>query len=126
MDRQALRDWVRRYNAEGIAGLKSGHGPGKPPSLNREQMAELKAMVLKGPDPEKHGVGRWRCVDLHTGVARRYSVEVSKRTVGKWLRKMKLTRLHPWRCDLRFGVRRTRSRRGHRHSDSSVIKRLSG
>lgn len=95
MDRQTLRDWVHRYNAEGIAGLKSGHGPGKPPSLNREQMAELKAMVLKGPDPEKHGVVRWRCVDLRAEVARRYSVEVSKRTVGKWLRKMKLTRLQP-------------------------------
>jgi len=95
MDRQTLRDWVHRYNAEGIAGLKSGHGPGKPPSLNQEQMAELRAMVLKGPDPEKHGVVRWRCVDLRAEVARRYSVEVSKRTVGKWLRKMKLTRLQP-------------------------------
>jgi transposase len=95
MDRQTLRDWVHRYNAEGIAGLKSGHGPGKPPSLNPEQMAELKAMVLNGPDPEKHGVVRWRCVDLRAEVARRYSVEVSKRTVGKWLRKMKLTRLQP-------------------------------
>jgi transposase len=95
MDRQTLRDWVHRYNAEGIAGLKSGHGPGKPPSLNPEQMAELKAMVLSGPDPEKHGVVRWRRVDLRAEVARRYSVEVSKRTVGKWLRKMKLTRLQP-------------------------------
>jgi len=27
MDRQTLRDWVHRYNAEGIEGLKSGHGP---------------------------------------------------------------------------------------------------
>jgi transposase len=95
MDRQTLRDWVHRYNAEGIAGLKSGHGPGKPPSLNLEQMAELKAMVLQGPDPEKHGVVRWRCVDLRAEVGRRYSVEVRKRTVGKWLRKMKLTRLQP-------------------------------
>ena len=60
-----------------------------------EQMAELKAMVLKGPDPEKHGVVRWRCVDLRAEVARLYSVEVSKRTVGKWLRKMELTRLQP-------------------------------
>jgi transposase len=58
-------------------------------------MAELKAMVLQGPDPEKHGVVRWRCVDLRAEVGRRYSVEVSKRTVGKWLRKMKLTRLQP-------------------------------
>ena len=95
MDRQTLRDWVHRYNADGIEGLKSGHGPGKPPSLTGEQMAELPATVLKGPDREKHGVVRWRCVDLRAEVARRYTVEVSERTIGKWLRKLDLTRLQP-------------------------------
>lgn len=95
MDRQTLRDWVHRYNADGIEGLRSGHGPGKPPSLTGEQMAELKATVLTGPDPEKHGVVRWRCVDLRAEVARRYTVEVSERTIGKWLRKLELTRLQP-------------------------------
>ena len=95
MERQTLRDWVHRYNADGITGLRSSHGPGKPPSLSPEQMAELKATVLKGPDPEKHGVVRWRCVDLRAEVARRFTVEVSERTIGKWLRKLDLTRLQP-------------------------------
>ena len=95
MDRQTLRDWVHRYNAEGIAGLKTGHGPGRPGSLGDEQMAELKALVLQGPDPAKHGVVRWRCVDLRAEVARRYAVEVNERTIGKWLRKLNLTRLQP-------------------------------
>ena len=95
MDRQTLRDWVHRYNAEGVEGLKSGHGPGKPPSLSGEQMAELKATVLKGPDPATHGVVRWRCVDLRAEVARRFEVEVSERTIGKWLHKLELTRLQP-------------------------------
>jgi transposase len=95
MDRQTLRDWVHRYNVAGIAGLKSGHGPGKPTSLTEAQMADLKATVLTGPDPAKHGVVRWRCVDLRAEVARRYAVDVSERTIGKWLRKMELTRLQP-------------------------------
>ena len=95
MDRQTLRDWVHRYNDEGVAGLKSGHGPGKPPVLSEAQMAELKATVLAGPDPTQHGVVRWRCVDLRAEVARRYAVEVNERTIGKWLRKMGLTRLQP-------------------------------
>ena len=80
MDRQTLRDWVHRYNAEGVAGLRSGHGPGKPHSLTDTQMAELKTTVLKGPDPEKHGVVRWRCADLRAEVVRRFSVEVTERT----------------------------------------------
>ena len=95
MDRQTLRDWVHRYNAAGIAGLKSGHGPGRPGSLSEGQMAELKALVLQGPEPARHGVVRWRCVDLRAEVARRYAVEVNERTSGKWLRKLNLTRLQP-------------------------------
>jgi len=39
MGRQALRDWVHRYNADGIPGLKSRHGPDQPPLLATEQMA---------------------------------------------------------------------------------------
>jgi transposase len=95
MDRQTLRDWVHRYNAEGIEGLKSSHGPGQPPALTAAQMTELKALVLKGPDPEKDGVVRWRCVDLRGEVARRFTVDVTERTIGKWLRKLDLTRLQP-------------------------------
>ena len=95
MERQTLRDWVHRYNAEGIAGLRSGHGPGQPPLLTPERMAELKALVLEGPDPEKHGVVRWRCADLRAEVARRFTVDVTERTIGKWLRKLGLTRLQP-------------------------------
>jgi len=61
-------------------------------------MTELKELVIKGPDPERHKVVRWRCVDLRQETARHYSVEVDKRTVGKWLRKLKLTRLQPRSC----------------------------
>jgi transposase len=95
MDRQTLRDWVHRYNAVGVEGLKSGHGPGKPPVLTKAQMEDLKAVVVEGPDLEKHGVVRWRCVDLRAEVARRFTVEVTERTIGKWLRKLDLTRLQP-------------------------------
>jgi len=51
MDRQTLRDWVHRYNAEGIAGLCNRPAPGRRPKLSEGQMAALKAVVLAGPDP---------------------------------------------------------------------------
>jgi transposase len=95
MDRQTLRDWVHRYNAEGVSGLWSIRTGGHPAALNDTQMAELKALVIKGPDPEKNNVVRWRCVDLRDEVARRFEVTVSERTIGKWLRKLGLTRLQP-------------------------------
>ena len=64
MDRQTLRDWVHRYNAEGVEGLKSRLSPGRAPVLSEGQRAELRELVIAGPDPEIHGVVRWRCVDL--------------------------------------------------------------
>ena len=98
MQRQTLRDWVHRTNAAGIAGLKSRKSPGATPSLTAAQMAELKTMVVKGPDPAVHKVVRWRCRDLRAEVARRFAVEVHESTIGKWLHQLRLTRLQPRPC----------------------------
>jgi transposase len=95
MDRQTLCDWVHRYNASGVAGLATGMRCGRPPALNEAQMAELKELVIQGPDPEKDGVVRWRCVDLRVKIAERFSVSFHKRSVAKLLRKLDLTRLQP-------------------------------
>jgi transposase len=95
MDRQTLRDWVLRYNELGVGGLVSRHGGGRKPVLSEVQMAELLALVVKGPDPERDGVVRWRCVDLRDEVERRFDVRVRETTIGGWLRQMKLTRLQP-------------------------------
>lgn len=95
MTRQTLRDWVHHYNAEGVEGLRSGAGPGRPPFLTKARMEELREIVLKGPDPERHAVIRWRCADLCEEVTERWSVKVCEQTMGRWLRRMKMTRLQP-------------------------------
>ena len=68
---------------------------GRPAALSAEQMEDLKALVLAGPDLAVHGVTRWRCVDLCAVIADRHGVVVHERTVGKMLRRMGLTRLQP-------------------------------
>lgn len=93
MDRQTLRDWVLRYNEGGIAALASRKPPGSAPKLTPAEMDELQELVVKGPDPKVHKVIRWRCLDLRAEVERRFAVTVAERTIGKWLRKMRLTRL---------------------------------
>lgn len=95
MDRQTLRDWVHRYNADGLAGLRDVPRSGRPAVLSAEQMAELKALVLAGPDLAKDGVVRWRCLDLRSVIETRFQVTVHERTVGKLLRRLGLTRLQP-------------------------------
>jgi transposase len=58
-------------------------------------MAELRELVINGPDPQRHQVARWRCIDLCREITLRWSVEVCEQTVGKWLRELRLTRLQP-------------------------------
>src|SRR5258708_20453581 len=84
MDRQTLRDWVHRYNTAGIEGLRSRCSPGRAPMLTREQQAELKALVIKGPDLTQNNVVPWRCLDLRAEVALRFSVGLHGTTLGKW------------------------------------------
>ena len=93
MDRQTLRDWVHRYNAEGLAGLANRPHPGPTPRLTPEQQAELVQIVENGPDPETDGVVRWRRIDLQAVIARRFGVQLHERSVGKVLRRLGFTRL---------------------------------
>ena len=95
MSRQTLPDWVHRFNAAGISGLWSRTGPGRTPRLTAAQMAELKSIVIAGPDPARHKVTRWRCADLCEEVTARFSVSVCDQTMGRWLRQLGLTRLQP-------------------------------
>jgi transposase len=66
MDRQTLRDWVHRYNDEGLDGLSDRRAPGPSPRLSAEQGAELARIVEAGPDQAKPPTascagGGWTC-----------------------------------------------------------------
>jgi transposase len=93
MDRQTLRDWVQRYNAEGLAGLHDRPRSGRKPRLTPEQMAELETVVGQGPDPARDGVVRWRRVDLKALIKARFDTELHERSVGKLLRRLGFARL---------------------------------
>ena len=95
MDRQTLRDWVHRYNAHGIEGLRDFRNKDRVPALSVEQMQELEVVVLAGPDLKQDGVVRWRCVDLRSQIKTRFAVTLHERTVGKLLRRLGMTRLQP-------------------------------
>jgi transposase len=78
MDRQTLRDWVIRFNAEGVEGLGDRPRSGRPPFLGEGQMAAVKALVLRGPNPERDGVSSWTAKDLCRMVENRFGVRYSE------------------------------------------------
>lgn len=92
MDRQTLRDWVHRYNAEGLAGLVNRKSPGAPRLLNDEQKAQLAKLLDAGPQ-EGDRVVRWRWVDLRGKIKDMFGVEMHERTVGKQLAALGYVRL---------------------------------
>ena len=93
MDRQTLRDWVHRYNAEGLTGLRDRPRSGRKPRPTAEQGAELAAVVERGPAADRDGVVRWRRVDLKALIKARYDVELHERSVGKLLHRLGFARL---------------------------------
>ena len=50
-------------------------------------------MGRAGPELERDGVVRWRCVDLQQRIVREFAVPLHERTVGKLLRKLSFRRL---------------------------------
>jgi transposase len=92
MDRQTLRDWVIRYNAHGVAGLSDRWSGGRPPVLTAEEQAELLAVVMAGPDPEKDGFSAFTREDLVAVAAKRFGKSMHATSMGRLLRRLGLSR----------------------------------
>jgi transposase len=94
VDRQTLRDRVKRHNVRGAGALATLTSPGSSRLLTPDQDKELHRITTDGPDLGKDGVVRWRCVDLVQRAAARFSVpEMHPSTMAKWLRRLGLTKL---------------------------------
>lgn len=93
MDRQTLRDWVHRYNAEGLAGLRERRHNNRLSPLTPEVSEAFEQLVEQGPDPAVHGVVRWRRTDLQQELKSRFGISVHERTVGGYLAKLGYRRL---------------------------------
>ena len=88
MDRQTLRDWAHRFNQYRPDGLIDIKPTGRPSKLSDEQKEALKQLVETGPDPEKDGVVRWRCVDLKRVLGQCFGVDLSEVSLGRALKKL--------------------------------------
>jgi transposase len=88
MERQTLRDWVIRFNAQGPEGLVNKPSPGAPGKLNEAHKAFLARIVDEGPIPAIHGVVRWRACDLIMRLHEEYGLSVSDDTVYRALKEL--------------------------------------
>ena len=92
MERQALRDAVLRYNAEGLSGLRDRPRPGRPPRLGEAQRGTLHKLVLAGPDVEATGLSAWTLAELCREVEERWGVRYHEGHMSKLVRRLGLSR----------------------------------
>jgi transposase len=85
MDRQTLRDWVVRFNADGPDGLRDLARSGRPCLLDTDQLQHLAEIVETGPDIETDGVVRWRRIDLCRVIKERFDVDYAERSISTLL-----------------------------------------
>ena len=92
MDRQALRDAVVRYNAEGLDGLYDRDKPGRPRYLSKKQEASLAKLILRGPDPEKDGISAYTLEDLARIAKERFGATYHPTSMSRVLRRLGFSR----------------------------------
>lgn len=92
LERQALGDAVKRYNAEGLDGLLDRPRSGRPRQLTPAQEAELAAEIRKGPDPETDGFSAYTLDDLCALVAKRFKTSYTDRGMSEVIKRLGFSR----------------------------------
>ena len=93
LDPQTLARAVQHYNADGIAGLSDRTSPGRPPKLTREQSAELKRMILAGPEDQDNGCPEYKVRHIVDLVKDKWGICISPETARTRLHAMNLVPL---------------------------------
>lgn len=89
-----IRQWIKRYNAEGIAGLSDHPRSGPPPRLAPERYADFLARLHAGPPPES-GLAAWRGEDLRHLLVTEFGVKYSLSGVYALLHRLGQSSLVP-------------------------------
>ena len=98
-------EWIKRFNREGIEGLRRKTSRGRFLKLSGEVRKELQAKVLQGP-LEEEKLARYWLVDLQDFLRESHRIEMSLSGIWRNLQKLKLT----WKT----------SRQRHPQSDEGV------
>lgn len=88
MQRQALRDWVLRFNAEGVEGLRDRPHVGRPRRMHEGIEKKFCERVDAGPDTKTDKLVRWRRIDLQDWLKTEHAIKYHERSIGKILKRL--------------------------------------
>lgn len=94
LGKSQLYDWIRRFEAEGLAGLHDRPRPGARQRLPHEREAQFLRRVHEGP-PAGSGLAAWRGEDLRGLLREEFGVEYSLNGVYLLLHRLRQSSLVP-------------------------------
>jgi len=93
--RQTVSEWWRQYRRRGAAGLRKADSAGRKPLLSKQQLAQLEAMLLEGPEAHGFLTPLWSCPRVAKLIRERFGVDYHEGHVWKLLRGMRWSPQRP-------------------------------
>lgn len=85
LNEESVRRWLKRYEAEGIEGLKDDPRPGVAPVVTPEYRVQLVAAVRRRPRSLEQPFSLWTCQRLADYLAEKTGIRVSDESVRRYL-----------------------------------------
>ncbi len=82
---QAGINWVRRFNAEGVAGLQNRPKAGRPPTHPQTVRSALIALARTKPESLGYPFKLWTLERIQSAFQEREGVHLSDSTIGEWV-----------------------------------------
>lgn len=95
LGRQAGYDWPKRYNADGVAGLRDRPRSGRPPLLDSAGAERFKQRIVDGADVERDGVSALRGLDARRILADEFGADYSLSGTFALMHRLGLSWLDP-------------------------------
>ena len=83
--RQSGVDWVKRFNAEGIAGLEDKPKAGRPPTHDQNVRSALIALARTKPESLGYPFKLWTLERIQTAFQERNGIHLSDSTIWEWV-----------------------------------------
>src|SRR5215204_6100945 len=91
IERQSLCDAIKRFNADGIAGLVDRPKAHRPERLSKAEPAILVTPILRGPDPEQGEPSAWTLPDLCRFIEARFDKTLCPQSMSRVVRRLGLS-----------------------------------
>jgi len=88
---RTLYSWRNDFLAKGMKSLTAKRRKGCPPRLSERQKAELKQIVLDGPEKARYARGTWTSAMISEIIEKKYKVSYNRRYVCDLLKQIGLT-----------------------------------